>query len=507
MRWWIQQTNKTIFLVFLLLYVLQILILTCYTTATDDQPSSVSMSELVLPGVMLVYLGIIHCQVVSTNFVNGSDNKRLTPDMNKSVRNILASKVATKFNESFTKETPNTEDDLSSDTDQSKDEVRSSSSSLGSRHHLSSYKNISATRLVPGSSSTSNKINVRLWENGRWQKVRASIVDIGSIIMKKAHGIAPESYDIESLMFIFVIPLMPLTYRCIQYQDKIEIWSIYDVTIEKTIEFIDGNSDVTMVIVMAGITIQRILLGTMFFVVLCAAQRTFQRRFFFAKYFTHVTSSRRAKKSELPHFRLKKVQNIMLWLSLRSYLQRRGPQRSIDVIVSSTFLCSIGLLCFITVQLMHSSETFTSSLLYWECLVWLLALAVFLLRFITTGAKINKKYSNTSVLLTEQINLYLQMEKKPHKKESFQRANNVLTLAAKLIKEIETPFNIYGLSMNPILYNITRVVVLSAFSGVISELLGFKLKVSWFIIRYVFYYQSQASKSGDVYVVAPRVLQ
>jgi len=34
--------------------------------------------------------------------------------------------------------------------------------------------------------------------------------------------------------------------------------------------------------------------------------------------------------------------------------------------------------------------------------------------------------------------------------------------------------------MNPLLYNITRVVLLSAFSAVISEMLGFKLKVGYF---------------------------
>jgi len=36
-----------------------------------------------------------------------------------------------------------------------------------------------------------------------------------------------------------------------------------------------------------------------------------------------------------------------------------------------------------------------------------------------------------------------------------------------------------GLSMNPLLYNITRVVVLSLFSGVMSDLLGFRLKVQF----------------------------
>jgi len=32
--------------------------------------------------------------------------------------------------------------------------------------------------------------------------------------------------------------------------------------------------------------------------------------------------------------------------------------------------------------------------------------------------------------------------------------------------------------MNPLLYNITQVVILSAVSGVISDLLGFNLKVT-----------------------------
>ena len=43
-----------------------------------------------------------------------------------------------------------------------------------------------------------------------------------------------------------------------------------------------------------------------------------------------------------------------------------------------------------------------------------------------------------------------------------------------------------GLSMNPLLYNITRVVVLSLFSGVMSDLLGFRLKVQFPKISYHF---------------------
>ena len=41
------------------------------------------------------------------------------------------------------------------------------------------------------------------------------------------------------------------------------------------------------------------------------------------------------------------------------------------------------------------------------------------------------RYLNVSVLLTEQINLYLRMDRKPHKKEPLSRANAVLGLAVK----------------------------------------------------------------------------
>ncbi|XP_075923158.1 protein PHTF2 isoform X7 [Petromyzon marinus] len=201
------------------------------------------------------------------------------------------------------------------------------------------------------------------------------------------------------------------------------------------------------------------------------------RRYLFAKLFGHLTSARRARKSEIPHFRLKKVQNIKMWLSLRSYLKRRGPQRSVDVIVSSAFLLELSVVFICCAQLLNGHSTFLDVHYNWELLAWSLSLGIFLLRFVTLGSETNKKYSNTSILLTEQINLYLKMEKKPNKKEELNLVNNVLKLATKLLKELDSPFRLYGLTMNPMLYNITRVVILSAFSGVISDLLGFNLKL------------------------------
>ncbi|XP_072824100.1 protein PHTF1 isoform X4 [Vicugna pacos] len=201
------------------------------------------------------------------------------------------------------------------------------------------------------------------------------------------------------------------------------------------------------------------------------------RRFLFAKLFSHITSARKARKYEIPHFRLKKVENIKIWLSLRSFLKRRGPQRSVDVVVSSVFLLTLSIAFICCAQVLRGHKTFLNDAYNWEFLIWETALLLFLLRLASLGSETNKKYSNVSILLTEQINLYLKMEKKPNKKEQLTLVNNVLKLSTKLLKELDTPFRLYGLTMNPLIYNITRVVILSAVSGVISDLLGFNIRL------------------------------
>ena len=61
------------------------------------------------------------------------------------------------------------------------------------------------------------------------------------------------------------------------------------------------------------------------------------------------------------------------------------------------------------VEILKNPETFLDHLYNWEMIGWGLLLGFLMLRLITLGSKINKKYRNLSVLLTEQINLYLQV--------------------------------------------------------------------------------------------------
>ncbi|XP_069834244.1 protein PHTF2 isoform X1 [Dendropsophus ebraccatus] len=320
------------------------------------------------------------------------------------------------------------------------------------------------------------KVSAIVWEGNDCKKADMSVLEISGMIMNRVNNYTPGiGYQMFGNFISLILGLTPFAFRLSESRDLEQLATL---SASEIYHIAFGSSTDIMVISMVVISfVVRVSLVWIFFFLLCVAERTYKQRLLFAKLFGHLTSARRARKSEVPHFRLKKVQNIKMWLSLRSYLKRRGPQRSVDVIVSSAFLLTISVVFICCAQLLHIHETFLECHYNWELVIWCISLTLFLLRFVTLGSETSKKYSNTSILLTEQINLYLKMEKKPNKKEELTLVNNVLKLATKLLKELDSPFRLYGLTMNPLLYNITQVVILSAVSGVISDLLGFNLKL------------------------------
>ena len=60
-------------------------------------------------------------------------------------------------------------------------------------------------------------------------------------------------------------------------------------------------------------------------------------------------------------------------------------------------------------QLLHVHETFLECHYNWELVIWCTSLSLFLLRFVTLGSETSKKYSNTSILLTEQVLQHLHL--------------------------------------------------------------------------------------------------
>ncbi|XP_045931355.1 putative homeodomain transcription factor 1 [Micropterus dolomieu] len=320
-----------------------------------------------------------------------------------------------------------------------------------------------------------DRVSAIIWEQGDCKKADMSVLEISGIILTRVKLVEQGmGYLVLGGLMTATLALLPFAFRLAQHLD---MSSLSSLSLMEVVEMAVGPPDAQAYTFFLITTLQRVCLIGLVFFMMCVAERTYKQRLLFAKYFSHLTSARKAKKSEIPHFRLKKVQNIKMWLSLRSFLRRRGPQRSVDVIVSTIFLLALSISFIICAQLLHNHKAFMDSLTNWEMMVWASSLILFLLRLATLGSETNCKYSNSSALLTEQINLYLKMEKKPNKKEELNIVNNVLKLATKLIKELDIPFRLLGLTVNPLIYNITRVVILSAVSAVVSDLFGFNIRL------------------------------
>ncbi|XP_008946158.1 PREDICTED: putative homeodomain transcription factor 1, partial [Merops nubicus] len=329
---------------------------------------------------------------------------------------------------------------------------------------------------LQNTSPASAKVSALIWEGNDCKKVDMSVLEISGIIMSRVNAYQQGvGYQMLGNIITIGLAFLPFLYRLFRTDNLEQLCSI---SVKELLHIFCGAPASIPVILLSAINfLERLCLTWMFFFMMCVAERTYKQRFLFAKLFSHITSARKARKYEIPHFRLKKVENIKIWLSLRSYLKRRGPQRSVDVVVSSIFLLALSIAFICCAQVLKGHKTFLNAAYNWEFLIWEAALLLFLLRLASLGSETNKKYSNISILLTEQINLYLKMEKKPNKKEQLSLVNNVLKLSTKLLKELDTPFRLYGLTMNPLIYNITRVVILSAVSGVISDLLGFNIRL------------------------------
>ncbi|XP_027694502.1 putative homeodomain transcription factor 2 isoform X4 [Vombatus ursinus] len=584
-RWWLQVTSKVIFFWLLVLYLLQVAAIVLFCSAPG--PHSIPLTEVIGPVWLMLLLGTVHCQIVSTRtpkptfssggkrrrklrkaahlevhregdgssttdntqegtvqnhgtstsysigavfrelwhaafFLSGSKKTKNSIDKSTETDNgyvSLEGKKTFKSSEDgiqnheppcevirseetgwstgTVRNTPNNQhrdnqriitnvsDEVSSEEGVEtgyalrRHVERASENILRNRkshHYKKHYSTESHLPWLHSSNPGLEKVSAIVWEGNDCKKAEMSVLEISGMIMNRVNSYIPGiGYQIFANVISLVLGFTPFVFRLSQATD-LEQLTAYSASELYIIAF-GSNEDILVLSMVLISFVVRVSLVWIFFFLLCVAERTYKQRLLFAKLFGHLTSARRARKSEVPHFRLKKVQNIKMWLSLRSYLKRRGPQRSVDVIVSSAFLLTISVVFICCAQLLHVHEIFLDCHYNWELVIWCISLTLFLLRFVTLGSETSKKYSNTSILLTEQINLYLKMEKKPNKKEELTLVNNVLKLATKLLKELDSPFRLYGLTMNPLLYNITQVVILSAVSGVISDLLGFNLKL------------------------------
>ncbi|KTF95636.1 hypothetical protein cypCar_00023428 [Cyprinus carpio] len=420
-------------------------------------------SEVVGPLCLMLLLGTVHCQIVSTESSKSPDNspvpsRTASPVRRKRQRKSRKSKrsedessrgggiVELKLEDYRSEKRLNSQrrppygasEDLSSEEEAEEAELQrerlfSSAPSKYARALRNRLHNLPKNNLpshtqhqfswLQACHPSKDRVSAIIWEKGECKKADMSVLEISGIILTRVKVVEQGmGYLIFGSLVTTSLALLPYCFRLAQ---KLDVSNLSSVSFQELPAVAIGPPCALSYAFFIITTIERVFLSGLFFFMMCVAERTYRQRLLFAKLFSHLTSARKAKKSEIPHFRLKKVQNIKMWLSLRSFLKRRGPQRSVDVIVSSIFLLALSF----------------------------------------------------SFIICAQINLYLKMEKKPNKKDQLNIVNNVLRLATKLLKELDTPFRLLGLTVNPLICNITRVVILSAISAAVSDLLGFNIRL------------------------------
>jgi len=325
----------------------------------------------------------------------------------------------------------------------------------------------------------SEKVRVKIWLNEDLVKIEMSPLEIGYAIISKVENSKNSlEYVWLGVILSFGLSILPLCFRAhaIDLESDFKLGEIVTVLAQLSKEPLNQQL-VHLLSFLLSMSLS-VCLFTLFVV----AERTYCQRYNHAKFFNAITSMRRAKQYGLPHFRLRNIQNIRAWLSLRSLLRRVGPQRSVGVIITSSFIIMLTILTVVCFQFITKGGECIRYYFTWCAICWSLSLSIYLLRLFTLGSNINEKFNNQALLITEQINLFFYMQQSPHKKDTLTHANQVLQLSSKLLKEVDNRQHVSGFIMSPLMYNLMRVFLLSAFSGLFSEILGFKLKL-WKMIK------------------------
>ncbi|OQR93724.1 homeodomain transcription factor [Achlya hypogyna] len=500
--------NYAFYCVASVLYVAHLLLTLAYLFVDDPLVSPLTSFEIWAPYVLLTLTSCGYGRV-SSLVLSADPDGHLTLHLNSPTSPVPAPKTAAKrehegLDTALLESEGSSQESGESDSEgggasSSSDEEVSGIKGDAANHDLDGGRRPSFNETF-GEHFTRRRVKVVVWKGGVPIKESMTISELRLNILHKVKATPPRSlYRIAARTSAVVIALIPGMYRFLSYSMEHNI-DVYDPAVlfkhawggftslmglpYTTMEQLVVRHFCLESAVTVSCTATTLVLASLIFSALADAEVTYHRRFLYAKCFTALTSSRRSRASHLPHFRLKNVGNIKAWLSLRggrSWLKRQGRQRAADEIVSTSFLIVLLFLAVMGVQAVSetlpNSPSLFSTLVHTEVTLWCLLSSFFLLRFMMLGSNINRKYQNTSLLLTEQMNVYLKLLITPHKKEKLLISNNVLKLASKLLKELNSPNKISGLTMNPLLYNITRVVVLSAFSSALSEMFGFKLKL------------------------------
>ncbi|KAK6321506.1 hypothetical protein J4Q44_G00084820 [Coregonus suidteri] len=169
-----------------------------------------------------------------------------------------------------------------------------------------------------------DRVSVIIWEQGECKKADMSVLEISGIILTRVKVVEQGmGYLALGGLVTATLALLPFGFRLAQ---RLDMKHLSSLSLAELAVMAMGPPNTQTYAFFFITTVERLCLTGLFFFMMCVAERTYKQRLVFAKLFNHITSARKAKKWEIPHFRLKKVQNIKMWLSLRSFLKRDvGP--------------------------------------------------------------------------------------------------------------------------------------------------------------------------------------
>ena len=217
-----------------------------------------------------------------------------------------------------------------------------------------------------------------------------------------------------------------------------------------------------------------------FFHYVLIAEESFRRRLLYAKYFSKITSQRHAENARIPHFRLNKVKNILLWLNLRAHTREVhnsfyifGDAVANFLVISTLFVFSI---VFLRILLGVWSISSIEDITMFVCATCLMA---FLYQFVELAKQTKKKYNPLKILYTEQINLNIKLLIDIENRLELRTCTNMLKICMKLLKdtELSKQKQDHHFLLNPIIYNLLRVTIISALGSFSSIIFPFKIKL------------------------------
>eukprot|EP00924_Labyrinthula_sp_SR-Ha-C_P014930 snap_masked-scaffold_9-processed-gene-2.25-mRNA-1 protein AED:1.00 eAED:1.00 QI:0/0/0/0/1/1/4/0/938 len=245
------------------------------------------------------------------------------------------------------------------------------------------------------------------------------------------------------------------------------------------------------------------LLTNQFFMEISLAELTFLKRFMYAKHFKKLTSSSKAKKARLPHFRLTKASNIRVWINLRNRKVEHKTQRNQTGDASANFLVSLSLCFFFYGLYRFLSSVFNPKEVNIEdfsyenlveiiitqpelslYFIWGAGLMMYSFRFSTLFNKTVDKYDCEGLLKTELLNLSFLLSNrtkiKQSKVEEYKAATDIIKNMISLYKNLEPDGKKRSESkilMHPTIYKLLKVIILSALGTLTTPIFGFKVRL------------------------------